>query len=140
MKRFIIQKNLVIFMAIGFEINLQNSAKGFYTDNIGKAVNLFGDNLTLSGDLSFFDELKGNIILNNYVHKKFNPDGTSCFWENPGEFEISALKILGRELSTREDRLGRIAKYNRDLMVEELEHQKKLEDLSKPGLVEIFSK
>ena len=55
-----------------------------------------------------FDESKGNVVLTNYIDRKYNPNGTSLFWENPGEFNISVLKPWSKAVTTREDRLGRI--------------------------------
>ncbi len=115
---------------VGFIERSSEEEKNFYTENVGKAVNLFGDGTTFSGDLICIDLLKGKIVLRNFVERKYSPDGTSCFWENPGEFELDIQKSWGRSTTTKEDRLGRIVNYNRDLIVQEIEQRKKLKDLS----------
>ena len=118
-------------MTAGFERNLNDEERNFYKKNIKNAVNLQKNNITLSGDLSFFYELEGIGILKNYVEREYNEDGTSLFWENPGEFEFNVLEIWGKCTTTREDRIGRIKKYNEELKAEELEKKVKIKELEK---------
>jgi len=113
------------------EFGMKPREKGFYEENIGNAVNLFGVGETLSGDLVSFNRREGTIKLTNYIERVYNPDGNSQYIENPEEIEIEIRLIQFSLKTTREDRLGRIAKYTQNLLIEELEKEKKLRGLVK---------
>lgn len=116
-------------MTIGFESELKDGETNFYIKNIGNSVNLLGDSFTLSGDLHKFDRGRDMIIVINWIDRRYNPDGSSKYWENPIKFEVSTTKFWGKHKTTREDRRGRIEKYNNDLEIEELEKKVKLREL-----------
>ena len=101
----------------------------FYERNLGKAVNLFSERATFSGDISDYDRDRGVVVLINNIQRRYFLDGNSCFVESSGETEIDVHIINMRENSTREDRLGRIANYNRDLLIEEAKKRKKVKNL-----------
>ena len=85
------------------------------------------------------DESKGIVMLKNYLERRYNPDGTSYFWESPEEFEFNIISVRGKEISTKEDRLDRIVNYNRDLLIEDLEKSKKLREFQREPLIIIPS-
>ena len=107
--------------------------KDFYEKNLGNAVNLYGEKVTLSGDIQNYSHEKGIVKLINYIKREYNLDGTSQFVESQKEFEFDVILINIREATTSEDRLGRIVKYNEDLKIEEIEKRKKLSRLEKFG-------
>lgn len=128
-------------MTIGFEAKLTNGEREFYKKNIGNAVNLFGVNLTMSRDLVDYNHSDGKVTIKNFIERKYNEDGSSQFWENPQEIEIDTYAILSRTSTTKNDRLGRIENYNRDLMLQELEQQNKLNFFSRePKRLSLFEK
>ena len=98
----------------------------FYERNKDRAVNLYVKDTTLSGDITKYDRDKGIAVLSKHIIRRYNPDGTSEFVESGKGIEIDTGIINIREETTREDRLGRIVKYNRDLKIEEKERRKKL--------------
>lgn len=105
----------------------------FYERNFEKSVNLYTEKgTTLSGDIANYDREKGRVILTNHIKREYNPDGTSQFVESQKEFEFDVILINIREATTREDRLGRIVKYNEDLKIEEIDRRNKLSILEKP--------
>lgn len=91
----------------------------FYERHQGEAVNLFMKEGTLSGDISGYDRDLGIVRLRDSIQRVYNPDGTSQFVEFSGDFEFDAGIVHLRAESTREDRLGRIVKYNQDLEKED---------------------
>src|SRR3989344_3182790 len=93
----------------------QQRELNFYERNNGKAVNLEGDKKTWSGDIASFDAEGRMVILRNYINRKYSLDGSSRFIEDPTEYELDIRLIGGKGITTREDRLGRIIKYNREL-------------------------
>lgn len=113
-------------MTAGFERELPNGKKDFYARNLSKAINVFGDGIMLSGDLAYSDEMRGEITLKNFLDKRYKSNGDPEFWENPGEFVVSTLKLWGKSESTKEERFGKIVNSNKELMLQELEQQKKL--------------
>lgn len=80
----------------GFERTLPTGEKDFYVRNLGKAINVFGDGMMLSGDLTHFNEMKGEVTLKNFLDKRYTPTGQPEFWENLGEFVVSTLKLWGK--------------------------------------------
>lgn len=93
--------------------------KDFYERNKGNPVNLFTRTSTLSGDVGEYDRDLGILRLENTIQRIYNSDGTSEFVEVPEDFEIDVGIVNARVVSTREDRLGRIIKYNEDLVKSE---------------------
>lgn len=120
-------------MTNGFGIDKKEKEQDFYERNYGKSVNLYtGKDATISGEIKFYDREKGIVKLTKYIIRRYNEDGTSKFVEAPDEFEFDTVLINVRETTTREDRLGRIAIYNKDLQIEEREKNKKLSGLEYP--------
>ena len=106
-------------MAFGFGIDRERKPEDFYKRNMEEPVNLFTRGVTLSGDLFYYDQDKGIAILKNSIQRIYNSDGTSQFVEAPEEVEFDTCIVHTRAVATREDRLGRIAKYNQNLQTEE---------------------
>jgi hypothetical protein len=120
----------------GFERELPNGEKDFYTRNLGNDINVFGDGVMLSGDLMHFDEMNGEITLRNFLDKRYNSSGQPEFWENPREFVISTLKLWGKSESTKEESFGKIVGSNKELIVQELKQEKELRSfLGEPLIV-----
>jgi len=108
---------------------IANGTKTFWQKNIGEPVNLYTQSTTYSGDLESYDSPQGLIELKNYIMRRYKEDGSSEFIECQDVLEVESSIVKVKEKTTREDRLGRIAKYNQDLKFEELERQDKLRKL-----------
>ena len=103
----------------------------FYERNRGRAVNLYGGVRTWSGDIVRYDEAEKMVILTKYIKRSYSADGTSTYIESPTEMELEIRLVGERELADREDRLGRIIQYNRNLRVEEAQAEQILNQSSK---------
>ena len=101
----------------------------FYERNIGNAVNLFTERSTFSGDIVRYDSRGRMVVLTNCITQIYNPDGSSQFEESPEKYELDIPMIKSCAKSSKEDRLGRIVKYNLELQIEELEKRAKLRRL-----------
>ena len=113
----------------GLKIN-KKKERDFYSRNQEKPVDLFTQGgSTISGDLVEYNEIRGQVILKNYIKRTYKEDGSSIFTEEPSITEISGSLIGQKIESSREERLGRIVKYNFDLRIEKLEQDTKLKNL-----------
>lgn len=113
---------------VGFGAQNEES-KDFYIRNIGIPVNLFTANgTTYSGDLARYDPDRGLVVLANSIQRVYSRDGTSSFVESEFPFIIKESSIVSQTRTTREDRLGRIANYNKDLEIEKLESLSRTKD------------
>ncbi len=102
----------------------------FYERNMGESVNfLTKEGTTYSGDLTFYDKEKRIVGLKNYIWREYNENGTSEIRECNREIEINVQLIHVKQIATKEDRLGRIVKYNWDLMLEDSEKSNRLKQL-----------
>jgi len=98
------------------EFGLDQRKGDFYETNRGNAVNLFSrGGLTQSGDIVGYDKIAGIVILGSCIQRIYSSDGTSEFMEGPYPFGVNTSAIDFRVRTTREDRLGRMVKYNQDL-------------------------
>ncbi len=100
--------------------------ENFYEKNKGRAVNLLTEKgVTTSGNIGGYDKDTGMVTLINSIERVYERDGSSRFVEHPTEIEMHTSLFFKKFVTTRKDRLGRIVKYNVDLLIEEEERKRK---------------
>ena len=103
----------------------------FYERNIGNAVNLFTkDGMTHSGDIKFYDTDNRIVVLTNYIDRKYKLNGSVKIIESPERLELEISIIAGKQVTTKEDRSGRIVNYNQGSSIEFAEKARKLKQIS----------
>jgi len=111
-------------------INGEVEEEDFYRRNIDNAVNLFMERgATISGDISKYFKDQYLVVLLNSIQRIYSQDGASKYIEDENDFELDTRTIIGKQRTSKEDRLGRIVKYNKELKIETLEQEAKLNKL-----------
>jgi len=104
----------------------------FYSDNMGKSVNLYNGGNVVCGDICDYDGRRGIVKLTNYIERvPCGEDGKSQLMESQKVMEIDVSIIHRRELGSKIDRKARIFNGNKDIEVEELERANKIAQLEK---------
>ena len=100
-----------------FGLKEKKESPNFFEDNLDKDVNLYGTSpaTTYSGVLTHYSHQRQTVTLNPYIGMVYDNKGSMQYQELHTNFEIPTEIVGAREITTREDRLGRITKYNRDL-------------------------
>lgn len=114
------------------KFGISNKKQNWFEKNKGKPVNLLMMHppRTESGDIVDYNPEENEVILTNYIKRKYyEEEGNSQYVESDGELRIQKSNIESYELTTKEDRKGRIKNYNLELFLEEAGKREKFNEL-----------